>query len=200
MHTNYVYLYGAIDTDALLLRWESITWGDFCGLVLDLSLPSYSVRDTLISPDGQTVHLCVLNKESLGISLFGRVSISYIKTYVYDIKDVILLEVQEECKYFTWKKASLEDATQLTSVDIAACSDQGMSENIVVTPQSPEEWIKQLQKNGITDNKELAAKVDEFFFGISDAGLGKLLPASPGATVSWDANNSRGRRLRGKKK
>lgn len=65
--------------------------------------------------------------------------------------------------------------------------------------ESAEALIAKLRAEGTKDKKELAAKVDEHFPGLSDAKLGELLPANPGTIVTWEAKNSQGRRLRGKK-
>lgn len=65
---------------------------------------------------------------------------------------------------------------------------------------SPEALIARLQATGGIGMKELVAEVDRNFPNLSDAKLGELFPANPGAPVSWEARNSRGRRLRGKKK
>ena len=67
-------------------------------------------------------------------------------------------------------------------------------------PDTPDDVIAELRSRGVTDAKELAAEVDRRCPGLSDAKLGGLLPAKMGVEVSWDAQNSRGRRLRGKKK
>ena len=48
--------------------------------------------------------------------------------------------------------------------------------------------------------KDIASRIDEAFPGLSDAKLADLLPANPGTTISYSARQSRGRRLRGKKK
>lgn len=59
--------------------------------------------------------------------------------------------------------------------------------------------IARLREEGVKEPRELAAQVDKHFPGLSDSALGRLLPAHPGIAVSWNAENSRGRRLRGKK-
>ncbi|UJX41107.1 hypothetical protein K9F62_20915 [Desulfovibrio sp. JY] len=64
---------------------------------------------------------------------------------------------------------------------------------------APEVLIARLREEGVQELRELAARVDKDFPGLSDAALGELLPARPGTSVSWKAKNSQGRRLRGKK-
>lgn len=64
---------------------------------------------------------------------------------------------------------------------------------------NPESLITTLRENGVTDTKELAAEVDKHFPGLSYAKLGKLLPATSGAMVSYEGQKSQGQRLRGKK-
>jgi len=61
--------------------------------------------------------------------------------------------------------------------------------NTVATP-GPEALITKLRGEGVTDTKGLAAEVDKHFPGLSFAKLGELLPATPGATVGYEARKS----------
>lgn len=65
---------------------------------------------------------------------------------------------------------------------------------------APEGMVKEFQNDGLPA-EEIARRLDEVFTNpkISNADLGKLLPANPGTLVSIEAARSRGKRLRGKK-
>lgn len=70
--------------------------------------------------------------------------------------------------------------------------------------ETPEVFVVRLQKDGMTDLRQLAGAVDKRFIKpdgsplLSDPKLGKLLPANPGTILTYEGNRSQGKRLRGK--
>ncbi len=58
--------------------------------------------------------------------------------------------------------------------------------------------VAKLRENGITDKKQLATMVDNYFPGLlTDAEMGMLLPANPGVIISMAGHRKQGQRLRG---
>lgn len=102
----------------------------------------------------------------------------------------------------------LQEALKILADDIVGVHPTCPQDLVVVEAEDvststiaacPEDLIGKLRGEGLTDPIKLAIQVDKAFPGLSYTQLGKLLPANPGAAVSYDAQKSRGQRLRGKK-
>ncbi|MCH5146065.1 hypothetical protein JMF94_13345 [Desulfovibrio sp. UIB00] len=87
-----------------------------------------------------------------------------------------------------------------TSETMPSSNIQGGTNTAASTILTPDWMVKQLQNEGIPA-KEIARRLDEVFTSpkISNAELGRLLPANPGTVVSHETARSQGKRLRGKK-
>lgn len=106
-----------------------------------------------------------------------------------------LKELRIKSEYFVNKV----QAEALAAPEVRATLNESTTISATADVDTPETLIARLRDEGVEELRELAARVDKDFPGLSDADLGELLPARPGTNVSWHAKNSRGRRLRGKK-
>ena len=87
-----------------------------------------------------------------------------------------------------------------TSETMPSSNIQDATNTATPTILTPDGMVKQFQNEGIPV-KEIVRRLDEFFTSprISNAKLGRLLPANPGTVVSAETARSQGKRLRGKK-
>jgi len=173
----HVPLESIIPAEKVLERW-SLELHQLAQRVKQGEIKAYQLSSTRISPNtGATVHICV----HLDCILDGYTCELNGKC-VFDLKDVEEFEAGHP---------------ELTWPVVAQAPDSPASRNA----ETPEDFVALLRSEGIHDQKELAAQLDNTFPGkLSDSALGKLLPADPGRPIGWDAQNSQGRRLRGKKK
>ncbi|MBU1230307.1 MAG: hypothetical protein KKA55_05925 [Proteobacteria bacterium] len=198
-------------------RWSGLMEYEFSFRICNGVIQPYLLLETQISSDNKTVFVCTSKVDWPDMKL-SNWPVSKWNDVVFKMDDVEHVEEQDENRFFLNRPIHSEDhersevqcdntdkisntpvhaeyGERLREANKASVGKVGNQD--VTTPQG---LIEQLRAEGVTDMKVLAAKVVEQFPKLSDSALGKLLPASPDATVSWPAQNSRGRRLRGKKK
>ena len=151
----------------------------------------------------------ILKQEYLLNSPTGK-SLTDKEAYLLAVKKRLLrIEAERQLQTGTAKKGSMasqtggngssDSAPTTESIPSSNTSDISNS-NAAPTMPTPEGMVRDLQNEGIPA-VEIARRLDEVFTSprISNAELGKLLPANPGTLVGTEAARSQGKRLRGKK-